>query len=100
MLPAAAVVLRASVRPATSQTFTRLSASALTSIRCLNRALSTTHAIAAASSLNRDRAREIVAQTISNIGSKRETAAYLKVFTLPPNILQSSRSGAPFFRNT
>ncbi|KAF5713715.1 acetylglutamate kinase n-acetyl-gamma-glutamyl-phosphate reductase precursor (ARG-6) [Fusarium mundagurra] len=82
MLPAAAVVLRASVRPATFRTLTRVSAPAVTSIRCLNRALSTTHALAAASSLNRDRAREIVAQTISNIGSKRETAAYLKVFTL------------------
>ncbi|KAF5695689.1 arg-6 [Fusarium denticulatum] len=53
MLSAAAVVLRASVHPATSRTFTRV-----------------------------DRAREIVAQTISNIGSKRETAAYLRVFTL------------------
>ncbi|KAF5611853.1 acetylglutamate kinase n-acetyl-gamma-glutamyl-phosphate reductase precursor (ARG-6) [Fusarium subglutinans] len=82
MLPTAAAVLRASVRPAASRTLTRVSAPTLTSIRCLNRALSTTHALAAASSLNRDRAREIVAQTISNIGSKRETAAYLKVFTL------------------
>ncbi|KAF5619042.1 acetylglutamate kinase n-acetyl-gamma-glutamyl-phosphate reductase precursor (ARG-6) [Fusarium sp. NRRL 52700] len=82
MLPAASAALRASIRPATSRTLTRVSAPALTSIRCRNRALSTTRALAAASSLNRDRAREIVAQTISNIGSKRETAAYLKVFTL------------------
>ncbi|KAF5971415.1 putative acetylglutamate kinase/n-acetyl-gamma-glutamyl-phosphate reductase precursor (ARG-6) [Fusarium bulbicola] len=82
MLPAAAVVLRTSVHLATHRTLTRVSATALTSFRCLNRALSTTHALAAASSLNRDRAREIVAQTISNIDSKRETAAYLKVFTL------------------
>ncbi|KAF5687615.1 acetylglutamate kinase n-acetyl-gamma-glutamyl-phosphate reductase precursor (ARG-6) [Fusarium circinatum] len=82
MLPAAAVVLRTSVHLATHRTLTHVSAPALTSFRCLNRALSTTHALAAASSLNRDRAREIVAQTISNIESKRETAAYLKVFTL------------------
>jgi N-acetyl-gamma-glutamyl-phosphate reductase/acetylglutamate kinase len=59
-----------------------VSAPALTSIRCPNRALSTTRALAAASSLTRDRVREIVTQTISNIGSKRETAAYLKRFTL------------------
>ncbi|KAF5680603.1 n-acetyl-gamma-glutamyl-phosphate reductase [Fusarium heterosporum] len=82
MLPAAGIALRASVRPATSRIVTRVSAPALTSIRCRNRALSTTHALSAASLLNRDRAREIVAQTIRNIGSKRETAAYLKVFTL------------------
>ncbi|KAM0351551.1 hypothetical protein ACHAPU_002558 [Fusarium lateritium] len=82
MLPAAGIVLRTSLRPATSRTLTRVSAPALTSIRCRNRAFSTTHARAVASSLNRDRAREIVAQTIRNIGSKRETAAYLKVFTL------------------
>ncbi|QGI75260.1 unnamed protein product [Fusarium fujikuroi] len=82
MLPAAAVALRTSVRPATSRGLPRVFAPALTSIRCLNRALSTTQALSAASSLNRDRAREIVAQTLSNIGSKRETAAYLKVFTL------------------
>ncbi|KAF5582941.1 arg-6 [Fusarium pseudocircinatum] len=56
MLPAAAVFLRTSVRLATSRTFTRVSAPALTTFRCLNRALSTTHALAAASSLNRDRA--------------------------------------------
>ena len=54
----------------------------MTSVRYRNRALSTTHALADASSLTRDRAREIVAQTIRNIGSKRETEAYLKVFTL------------------
>ncbi|KAM0559297.1 hypothetical protein ACHAPJ_004315 [Fusarium lateritium] len=82
MMLAAGIVLRTSVRLATFRTLTRVSAPALTSIRCLNRALSTTHALAAASSLNGGRAREIVAQTIRNIGSKRETEAYLKVFTL------------------
>ncbi|KAF5719776.1 arg-6 [Fusarium globosum] len=82
MLPAAAVVLRTSARPAASRSLTRVFAPALTSTRCLNRGLSTTHALSAASSLNRDRAREIVAQALSNIGSKRETVAYLKVFTL------------------
>ncbi|KAF5027436.1 hypothetical protein F66182_457 [Fusarium sp. NRRL 66182] len=83
MLPAAAIGLRTSVRLATSRTLTRVSAApALTSTRCLHRALSTTHSLAAASLLNRDRAREIMAHTIRNIGSKRETEAYLKVFTL------------------
>ncbi|RBQ69509.1 hypothetical protein FVER14953_09768 [Fusarium verticillioides] len=82
MLPSTAVILRTSARLATSQTLTRVSAPSLTSFRCLNRGLSIFHALAAAFSLNRDRAREIEAQTVSNIDSKRETAAYLKVFTL------------------
>ncbi|KAF5018429.1 hypothetical protein F66182_9603 [Fusarium sp. NRRL 66182] len=46
----------------------------------LSRALSTT-ARALASSPGRDRAREIVAQTINSIGSKREGEQYLKLFT-------------------
>lgn len=73
MLSAAAVALRAGARPsasrALSQSLARASAPA---IQCLNRNFSTTPAPAAASYLPADRTREIVAQTISSIGSKRE----------------------------
>lgn len=44
-----------------------------------NRALSTTKALA--SLPGRDRTREIVAQTINSIGSRREGEQYLKLFT-------------------
>ncbi|CAM1504607.1 Fc.00g021980.m01.CDS01 [Cosmosporella sp. VM-42] len=45
------------------------------------RALSTSTRALAASSPSRDRLREIVAQTVSSIGSKRESQQYLKLFT-------------------
>ncbi|KAH6603836.1 N-acetyl-gamma-glutamyl-phosphate reductase [Trichoderma cornu-damae] len=82
MLPPAAVVFRAGARWPTSQALlSRALASASTSTRCLNRALSTTHAPATAFSPTTDRTREIVAQTVSSIGSKREGQQYLKLFT-------------------
>lgn len=92
MLPAVAVIFRTGgARQGASRTISRVSAPAQTLIRCPNhtlsiwcnsRALSTTHALDSASSSTSNRTREIVAQTISNIGSKRETAAYLRVFTV------------------
>ncbi|RSL88608.1 hypothetical protein CEP52_015179 [Fusarium oligoseptatum] len=83
MLSAVAGIFRAGVaRQSASRTFLRVSAPTLTSIRCLNSVPPTTPALATAPSPTSNRIREIVAQTISNIGSKRETAAYLRVFTV------------------
>ncbi len=45
------------------------------------RAFSTSARALVASSPNHDRLREIVAQTVSSIGSKRESQQYLKLFT-------------------
>ncbi|KYK58013.1 N-acetyl-gamma-glutamyl-phosphate reductase [Drechmeria coniospora] len=89
MLSAAAVAARAGSRRAASRPAAL--AAAPTRLRCgprplargpcrsLPRALSTTSA--AASPPARDRTREIVAQTVSSIGSKREGQQYLKLFT-------------------
>ena len=88
MLSATSVALRAGARRAACRS--RLGACAPTKIRCLNagsssnsssssRNLSTTRA--AASPPARDRTREIVAQTVSSIGSRREGQQYLKLFT-------------------
>ncbi|KAI8681644.1 Protein arg-6, mitochondrial [Fusarium keratoplasticum] len=65
-----ATVARVGTRPAPTQD------------RCLTnrRALSTSRALLT-SSPGRDRTREIVAQTVSSIGSKREGQQYLKLFT-------------------
>ncbi|KAJ6786263.1 hypothetical protein PWT90_00803 [Aphanocladium album] len=68
-----------------SVTSVALRAGARRAIRCPN--LSLTHARAlsqsraAAAAPTRDRTREIVAQTVSSIGSKREGQQYLKLFT-------------------
>lgn len=83
MLSAAAVALRAGARPSASRVLSQslARASAPAAIQCRNRAFSTTPAPATASYLPVDRTREIVAQTISSIGSKREGQQYLKLFT-------------------
>lgn len=82
MLPTVAAALKAGgTRQAAARSLPRLAAHTPTSVRCSHRALSTTRALAAATSPTTNRTREIVAQTISNIGSKRETAAYLRVFS-------------------
>ncbi|KAI9149165.1 Acetylglutamate kinase [Paramyrothecium foliicola] len=70
--------VKAGARLAAARVLSR--APVATSTRCLNRALSTTHALPAASSPTRDRTREIVAQAVSSIGSKREARAYLSLF--------------------
>lgn len=74
MLSAAAVALRAGARPSASRALSQslARASAPASIQSLSRGFSTSHALAAASYLPADRTREIVAQTVSSIGSKRE----------------------------
>lgn len=81
MLPSAAVVLRTSVRLATSNSHTCVRARpdliSMPQPRPLNNSCPRRRFLAQQRS-----AREIVAQTISSIGSKRDTAAYLKVFTL------------------
>ncbi|KAM0453455.1 hypothetical protein ACHAO4_005048 [Trichoderma viride] len=83
MLSAAAVALRAGARPSASRALSQslARASAPASIQSLSRGFSTSHALAAASYLPADRTREIVAQTVSSIGSKREGQQYLKLFT-------------------
>jgi acetylglutamate kinase len=63
-------VARANVKTAAPTTLQSINA---------NRALSTTRALA--SLPGRDRTREIVAQTINSIGSRREGEQYLKLFT-------------------
>ncbi|KAK4064930.1 uncharacterized protein Triagg1_8746 [Trichoderma aggressivum f. europaeum] len=78
MLPA---TIRAGARRRVFQALSRARAPALSSTRCLNCALSTTHSLTTASSPTSDRTREIVAQTISSIGSKREGEQYIKLFT-------------------
>ena len=81
MLSAASVALRAGARRAVARSGSV--ATAPKSInRCLNncRSLSTTRSLATPSPA-RDRTREIVAQTVSSIGSKREGQQYLKLFT-------------------
>ncbi|KAF4124463.1 N-acetyl-gamma-glutamyl-phosphate reductase / acetylglutamate kinase [Geosmithia morbida] len=80
MLSATAVALRAGARRAVSARGLSVAAAAK-STRCLEsgRAISTTRVL---SSLpTRDRTREIVAQTVSSIGSRREGQQYLKLFT-------------------
>lgn len=82
MLSATTSALRAGSRRAVSRAGAA-SVAAPRQIRCPNvalcRALSTTRALAAPPA--RDRTREIVAQTVSSIGSKREGQQYLKLFT-------------------
>lgn len=81
MLNVASVAIRAGARRAAPRVARASTARAApTKARCLNayRALSTT---AAVPSPARDRTREIVAQTVSSIGSKREGQQYLKLFT-------------------
>ncbi|KAF7536373.1 hypothetical protein G7Z17_g13060 [Cylindrodendrum hubeiense] len=80
MLSATAVAIRAGARRAAPRAAARAGA-VLAQTRCLNeyRALSTTRALAAPPA--RDRTREIVAQAVSSIGSKREGQQYLKLFT-------------------
>ncbi|KAG6014538.1 Protein arg-6, mitochondrial [Claviceps lovelessii] len=81
MLSATAAVTRAGFRRAAPRAAS--SVAAQTKIRIPNialcRALSTTGPMAAPPA--RDRTREIVAQTINSIGSKREGQQYLKLFT-------------------
>jgi acetylglutamate synthase len=80
MLSATAVAFRAGARRAAPRAVARAAARAgavPTLARC--RTLSTTRALAASPA--RDRTREIVAQAVSSIGSKREGQQYLKLFT-------------------
>ncbi|KEY65743.1 hypothetical protein S7711_05573 [Stachybotrys chartarum IBT 7711] len=81
MLPATSSALRAGARRAGSRVVA--SAAAPNKLRCphtaLCRTLTTSPALAAAPA--RDRMREIVAQTVGSIGSKREASIYLKLFT-------------------
>ncbi|CAG7560744.1 unnamed protein product [Fusarium equiseti] len=84
MLSATSGVFRAGARRAAPRFAARASVkTAPTTLRFINasasRAFSTTRALA--SSPDRDRVREIVAQTINSIGSKREGEQYLKLFT-------------------
>ena len=88
MLSATSGALRAGVRRTACRS--RLGTSAPTTLRCCvesktiaaagKRTLSTTKALASPPPA-RDRTREIVAQTVSSIGSKREGQQYLKLFT-------------------
>lgn len=79
MHSATSVALRAASRRAVARSGSI--AAAPKSIRYLNncRSLSTTKTVAAPAP--RDRTREIVAQALSSIGSKREGQQYLKLFT-------------------
>lgn len=77
MLSATAVAIRAGARRA-SPRHVRFNI-ATSAVRSSSRALSTTRAVAA--TFAPDRTREIVAQTVSSIGSKREGQQYLKLFT-------------------
>ncbi|KAM0357828.1 hypothetical protein HYE67_000503 [Fusarium culmorum] len=85
MLSATSVAIRAGARRAAPRFAARAVSvkTASTTLRSIDvsasRTLSTTRALA--SSLARDRTREIVAQTINSIGSKREGEQYLKLFT-------------------
>ncbi|KAM3512171.1 hypothetical protein MY11210_004159 [Beauveria gryllotalpidicola] len=84
MLSATSVAWRAGTRRAGPRAAAAAAAAAAsTTIRCPNlttyRALSQSRAAAAPPT--RDRTREIVAQTVSSIGSKREGQQYLKLFT-------------------
>ncbi|EFY93710.1 arg-6 protein precursor [Metarhizium acridum CQMa 102] len=83
MLSATATSLRAGSRRAISRVAGASSVAAPRQIRrpnvALCRALSATSALASPPA--RDRTREIVAQTVSSIGSKREGQQYLKLFT-------------------
>ncbi|RGP70158.1 n-acetyl-gamma-glutamyl-phosphate reductase [Fusarium longipes] len=84
MLSATSVAMRAGARRVAPRFAARASVkTAPTTLRSINasasRTLSTTRALA--SSPARDRTREIVAQTINSIGSKREGEQYLKLFT-------------------
>ncbi|KAH7185703.1 Aspartate/glutamate/uridylate kinase [Fusarium flagelliforme] len=84
MLSATSGVFRAGARRAAPRFAARASVkTAPTTLRFINasagRAFSNTRALA--SSPDRDRVREIVAQTINSIGSKREGEQYLKLFT-------------------
>jgi N-acetyl-gamma-glutamyl-phosphate reductase/acetylglutamate kinase len=86
MLSATSVALRAGARraaPRAAAAAAATGAAAPTKIRCPNlttyRALSHSRGLAAPPA--RDRTREIVAQTVSSIGSKREGQQYLKLFT-------------------
>lgn len=81
------MALRAAARVA-PKTASRAAAAAVVPIaaRTLNtntnnRNFSTSSQVLAASSPNHGRLREIVAQTVSSIGSKRESQQYLKLFT-------------------
>lgn len=81
------MALRAAARVAPKTAF-RAAGAALVPIaaRTLNsntdsRNFSTSSQVLAASSPNHGRLREIVAQTVSSIGSKRESQQYLKLFT-------------------
>ncbi|KAL6905007.1 Aspartate/glutamate/uridylate kinase [Trichoderma evansii] len=80
---AAAVVFKAGARRSSARAFSlsRARAPAPISTRCLNRAFSTTHTLTNTSWLPADRTREIVTQTLSSIGSRREGQQYLKLFT-------------------
>ncbi|KPM36497.1 Protein arg-6, mitochondrial [Neonectria ditissima] len=80
MLSATAVAFRAGARRAAPRAAARAGAVSA-QIRCPNasRALSTSRALASPPA--RDRTREIVAQAVSSIGSKREGQQYLKLFT-------------------
>ncbi|KFA70928.1 hypothetical protein S40288_10212 [Stachybotrys chartarum IBT 40288] len=92
MLSATGVALRAGARVAPKATPRVAAAVVPTKARGLNvaitsantktsRALSTSARALTASSPSRDRLREIVVQTVSSIGSKRESQQYLKLFT-------------------
>lgn len=93
MLSVSSVALRASARAAAPKAIPRVAAAvAPTKARCLNtattssttkanRTLSTSSRALATSPSNHDRFREIVAQTLSSIGSKRESQQYLQLFT-------------------
>lgn len=74
MLSAAAVAIRAGARRAAPRHI-RFAVAARGTTRAF------TNSRIAAATLARDRTREIVAQTVSSIGSKREGQQYLKLFT-------------------
>ncbi|PHH93003.1 hypothetical protein CDD83_2492 [Cordyceps sp. RAO-2017] len=76
---AASTALRAGCRRAVPRAATAAPRRLRCSRRLLCRSLSTARPLAAP--LARDRTREIVAQTVSSIGSKREGQQYLKLFT-------------------
>ncbi|KFG82767.1 arg-6 protein [Metarhizium anisopliae] len=84
---------------AASRPTARAATPSLTSTRSLNSAVPTTSALSAASSPTSSRIREIVAQTISNIGSKRETAAYLRVFTVTDQQFAVIKVGGAILRD-
>lgn len=73
MISAAYVALRAGARRAVPR-----AAAVASALNASRRGISSTRSLALPA---KDRTREIVAQTVSSIGSKREGQQYLKLFT-------------------